>query len=302
MKIKNGFFLILSFFIAFSLWFYVFNLETQSLTLQVPIKVQLPEKYAISNSYPQKISIKFKGSRIFLSQLQSKPLGFHLKITEKNIRKDKKFTFDLNVLDLDLPLGVQVESLDQEKVTLNVDNKIIKQIKVHPIFKGDLSSDLLLLSHKVWPKKVRLSGSSKKLRKMSQWNTEPISLDGLQGKGKLKISLGALPQGISLAKKGNLNLNYFIRPKKANKEIGGVKIRFLSSRRNFLSKTKSVTLDVLAPSHEHIQNLKTQIEVIGNIPEAQEGKVRVKLEVSLPKSMHLLRIRPEYINVFVPKS
>ena len=94
-----------------------------------------------------------------------------------------------------------------------------------------------------------------------------------------------------------INVKLIIRPKRSNYEIKNNKIVFYTSHSSFMPSKQKADLLVLVNNPENFKLDKRKVKVIATIPNTGKKNIRIKLEAKLPKEIHLLEIRPKYIDI-----
>lgn len=276
------------------LWFYVLNSEPQIVEQTVVLKLKSPKGLSVSNLVPSTVKIQIKGSRAFVRTVLKREDSVHIDLKNYPIKKKGGFNVFLGPTDVTVPFGVEVLTISPESFKVQLQKEIRKEVPVRPTFVGEIPPDLKLIKKSISPKKVLISGPIEVLRKISKIQTSPIDVSSLQGKGSFKISLGELDQRVTLKRLTAVDFNYVVKPRKANLTLKKVKIMFLSSSTRISSKSKYVSLDVLAP--EGVKINRSDIQVIADVP-SSKGTHRVKLRANLPEGIHLLQINPQSIKV-----
>ena len=295
-QISRHFLKLVSVIFAFFLWFYVLNSEPQVVEQVVSLNLKSPPGLSVANIVPTKVKVTLKGSRAFIRNVLKREDSVHVDLKNYPIKKKGGFKVFLGPNDVTVPFGVEVLALAPDSFDVTLQKEIRKEVPIRPELVGEIATDLKLISKKISPKKVLISGPIEVLRKISKVHTAPIDVSHLQGSGELKISLGDLDQRVSVKRFTAVDFKYVVKPRKANLTLKKIKINFLSSSTRIKSKIKYVSLDVLAP--ENVKITRSDIQVIAEVPD-KKGAHRVKLRAKLPEGIHLLQINPQSINVSI---
>ncbi|ATH08258.1 hypothetical protein BIY24_09930 [Halobacteriovorax marinus] len=279
---------------AVVIWFYVLNSEPQEVTHNMTLHLVSPKGLSVSNLTPEKLSVKIKGSRAFIRTMVEREESVYLKLQNYPYQKKGGFNIFLSPEDIPVPFGIQVIDVKPDKFKVELQKEIRKNVPVKVNLVGALPSDLKLMETKIEPSEVLISGPIEVMRKISRVTTAPIDLTTLEGSGELKISLSDIDPRIESKRVTPLDFAYVVKPRKANLTLKKVKIRFLSSSNRISSKTRFVSLDVLAP--EGVRLTASSVQVIADVPD-ERGVHSVKLRAKLPEGIHLLQINPQSINV-----
>jgi YbbR domain-containing protein len=295
-RTSRHFLKLVSVLFAFFLWFYVLNSEPQVIDQTVHLRLKSPKGLSVANIVPTKVKVTLKGSRAFIRNVLKKEDSVFVDLKNYPIKKKGGFKVSLGPNDVTVPFGVEVLGITPDSFDVKLQKEIRKEVPIRPVLVGTIAPDLKLISKSVTPKKVLISGPIEVLRKISKVQTAPIEVSSLQGTGELKISLADMDQRVKVKRLTAIDFNYVVKPRKANLTLKKIKINFLSSSTRLSSKTKYVSLDVLAP--ENVKLTKSDIQVIAEVPD-KKGVHRVKLRANLPEGIHLLQINPQSIKVSI---
>lgn len=294
------FYKMIAIFLSFGLWFYVMNSEkiTQEKSIQLMIKT--PTGTALANIIDDSITLKITGARAFLSDfnLQQKMIVIDLK--KYYIPGKEQIEFNIDIDDVIIPFGIEVLDYYPKKLTAFLQKTIIKKVPLKGVFVGKIRQDLKLIKKEIIPRSVMIEGPLEIMRRTSSIETLPIFLNELQGEGVVKVFLSKLDARIKILKQGQLNfeLKYITHALKSNLSLKNIPIRVLSSRRWRRLSVKTVGVDILVKDGQNIN--AEDISIWAEIPQGpKSGKVMIELKANLPKDVHLLRINPQKIEVYL---
>ncbi|OUR99996.1 hypothetical protein A9Q84_02895 [Halobacteriovorax marinus] len=295
-KYSRHFLKLVSLFFACFLWFYVLNSEPQVVEQLLTLSLKSPKGLSVSNIVPAKIKVKLKGSRAFVRNVVEREEKIYLNLKNYPYKKKGGFNVLLTPNDVSVPFGVEVISVSPDNFKVKLEKRITKKLTIKASLVGSLPTDLNLIKKTLEPATVLVSGPIEVMRKISKVVTSPIDITNLQGKGELKISLGQMDSRVESNRASAITFKYIVKPRKANLTLKKVKIRFLTTSTRLKSKSKYVSLDVLAP--EGVRITASSVQVIADVPD-KKGVHRVKLRAKLPEGIHLLQINPQSINVTI---
>ena len=242
-----------SVFFAVTLWFYVLNSEPLEVEKNLPIEYLLPDKIAISNSYPVEVKVKLKGSRTFMRNLFTSKEKVFIDLKNRKIKSNSSIEHTLHATDIPAPFGVQVLSVDPKLIELDFQKTTTKRVRVVPNLVGEVSRDLKLINKRIEPSSVKLIGPFKLMKGITKVSTLPIDMSTLTKSGILKVNLSEIDQRVEVAEDISFSFSYEISPRKANVTLKNIPIRFLTSARRYTSKHRSVSMDVLVSEDEQCQ-------------------------------------------------
>lgn len=290
---------VISLFAAFMLWFYVLSNEPFVIEKKIKLDFEVPKGYAISNLPKREVTVKIRGSRIFMKNLLGNEAKILLDLKIYPYKKTKNFDVHINPYDVPVSFGLDVIKVTPDKINVTLDKSIYKKVPVKVKLSGEVTSEMKLVKYGLIPSEVMIVGPIEVMRKVSFMNTESIDLSPLDGTGIMKVRIDEVDPRIRVKEEelSEVDFSYVVKPKKANMTLKKIKIRFLSTRRNFYTKNKYVSLDVLVAEEVKHQINRSKIQVVADIPEGKKGVMKIKLKAILPDGVHLLRINPENIVV-----
>jgi YbbR domain-containing protein len=162
---------LLSLVLAFALWLFVTGEREDEVILHVPIQISnIPAHLVTVGEPPRAVQVQLAGSRslfpfLFREDLQLRVDGSRL--------KPGKNTLDLRYADINLSRGIAVKAIEPEKVTVVLDERIERSVRVVPEL-GGIPRDVSLKVVEVFPPIVRLSGPKSLVGKVSIVHTQPI--------------------------------------------------------------------------------------------------------------------------------
>jgi len=296
-RVRRHLLKLLAVLFSFSLWFYVLNSESLEVQIKLPIVLIPVQGKALSEVPVNELHVKIKGPRVFVRNIFDKGEKVFLDLKKRGVKTKEGLRVKILPSDIPHPLGVEVTDIQPSFLDVKLEKRTSKVIQIKPFLVGTVPNQLELIKYEVVPSSLKISGPRSFLKSFESLETAPIELDKLEGDGRVKVLL----KDLDLRLKSEENIKeaeflYRVRPKKANFTLKEVKIRFLTSSTEFVSKVKNVSLDVLLPEGTKQINSK-DVKVVAEIPEGAKGETKVKLNAELPEGVHLLQIYPETINV-----
>lgn len=288
----------LSFFISLMIWFYVMNSEKHVISKDVSVIFRVPSNRSIEHFTNDRITVKIKGTRMFLQQLKDHDLSLDLDGLEL---KKRNLSFSIDAKEFKLPFGTEIVEINPERIDLKLNHSRTYSKPLIPSFSGQLKEGLVLKSFKIVPSKIKVTGTYENVRSLKGVPTTPIDLEKLDKLGAQKVYPRALDQRYTYDTETPLALEYELDYKKNSFKFQNIPIS-LGPDVKVLQENKSVTLDVFAPEElgQNLKELDFKAKLI--IPPNKKGPIKAKVEIEMPKDVELLRIYPEYIRVFVPQS
>ncbi len=286
----------LALFTAVVVWLYVTSSESILIEREIPLEIDLPKDVAASNLYPKKIKVRLKGARMFMGKLL-KGQTLYKKFSLKDVQNRKEIAFSISSQDLLLPIGIELVQLSPSRIVLELDRRIFKEVPLKTDFLGELRPGKRFSKTSIRPSMVMISGPYSIMKKTAFVNTEKIDITKLSGKGVIPVSAKSSDERIFIENEEKFNFEYAVRAEWANIELNNVRIKYLSSHKNFKVETKFVKFLIQAPGGKLTSEERNSIYAIADIPVSGNGDFKVKLNSKLPEGVELLQIDPEYINV-----
>ncbi len=290
---------LISFVFAVILWFFVLSSRPIEVDYVLPISFESPIGKGISSLLDKNIKLKLKGSRIYIKNYINEQNLINLKLDKKNKVSKNKYKFSLATDSFHLPFGVSVVDFSPKEILVEVDKIIYKKVPVKLNLRNDLNEKYRILGSSVSPSEVMIQGPRNTMRKISHILTDPIPLSDISSDKLMKVKLETLDSRISF-KENNTSLvdvELLIRPKQSNLEIKNNMIYFLSSTQKFIPSVKMAKLSVLVNDANSFHLDRKKIRVVAIIPETNRKKIKVELKAELPDEIHLLKIKPKFIEV-----
>jgi len=178
---------LLSVLVALFLWVFVKGTSYTELTLFVPVKItSLPLNLVLMDVEPQRLIVKVKGPVHKLDRLKVEDMGIFLDL--KNAHAGIN-TFILRPEEVKVPSGIEVVGLSPSELRVKLSELVRKAVSVKVQFKGLPPPSYEVVSVRVNPPNVHLSGPKEVLERIDHVTTEPIDLEGLKESFSLEVPL-----------------------------------------------------------------------------------------------------------------
>lgn len=177
--------------IAVILWVQVHGEGEGSLSMDVALQVQgLPENMVIVNNLPNQVRLSVKGLQARLKVLQARDI--FVPLNARDLSNPGVIKRQLNPEDIHLPAGLVVESIQPDRIQLQIDRIVTRTVAVHPQF--DLPQGWHVEAISVEPVLARLQGPEVWLEALNTVETVPLRLELKVGAFELKANI-ATPAG-----------------------------------------------------------------------------------------------------------
>ncbi len=178
---------LLSLLVAVFLWAFVKGTSYTELTFFVPVKITgLPLNLLLMDVEPQRLMVKVKGPVHKVDRLKTEDIGIFLDLKGAHPGIN---TFLLRPEEVKVPPGIEVAGLSPSELRVRLSELVKKAVSVKVQFKGLPSPSYEVVSVRVNPPKVYLSGPKEVLERIDHVTTEPIDLEGLKESFSLEVPL-----------------------------------------------------------------------------------------------------------------
>jgi len=180
-----------SILIALVLWMQVHGEGEGLLSMDASLQVQgLPENMVIVNNLPNQVRITVKGLQARLKALQ--PSDIFVSLNARDLSEPGVINRQLKLDAIRLPAGLVVESIQPDRIKLQVDRIITRTLAVQPKF--DLPQGWHVEAVSVTPVLAQLQGPEVWIEPLNAVGTVPLRLELKAGPFELKADI-ATPAG-----------------------------------------------------------------------------------------------------------
>lgn len=198
--IKDDFYRkLISIFFACLIWYFVHQHVSEVETfknVKVDVIAKSTGQVFVSNYKPE-ISVKLRGPREILNDLESKDIQVSIDVKEL-LRPGPN---EIRVLreHIKLPENLKVEAIITKTINVNVDTIVEKEVEVKIRYTNRLSDKYALLREPtVKPETVIITGPSRKLEKINFIDTRPIYIDPSRTTDFSVTTKVVPPEGVNL--------------------------------------------------------------------------------------------------------
>ncbi len=164
---------LLSLALAFAIWVFVSGEKRIPLDLAVPLDIKPPDDFVYTEPPPATVTVRVRGPESQMRRLDRVYIGLDLEHPSVGPQE-----VQLSNADLDgLPPGVEVDSIDPDRVRLEVDLRAQREIAVEPTVLGQLQEGYTLYEVLVVPDTVLVEGPESVVKGLDVLRTNPIRLD-----------------------------------------------------------------------------------------------------------------------------
>ncbi len=166
-------------------------------TLDVPVEfVNRNPKMEIISASVSSVQLQISGSGSLIRSIRPDQVQVKINLADAEAGKNQiTITRDGIVL----PPGIELKQLEPQKLEVNLDVPVQKNLPVQPDWSGKLSPGLLLQDARIIPEMVKVRGGNQTLQNIQTIYTEKIPLENITADGKVTVDLVLQPSSLKLA-------------------------------------------------------------------------------------------------------
>ena len=284
-------------FLAVLLWAHVATEKYYEVTVSLPIVVQLPEHIALSSPVPEAAQVKLWGRGKHLLLLRYS--GIKLSV-RANPGGPGKVSHVLSPMDVDIPEGLDVRALEvlqPSVMEFRVDRRIVRKVPVLPALKLSPAPGHIVLSPKVHPDSVTISGPREVVRKVRVLYTDSLRASALRR--SLRRELGvAIPSPYIVCTPPAVWVEVDVQPI-VESWLEGIPVRLVYAPKGAWVVPNRVDIEVRGPADVLAKLSPEDVQAYIDYRNVREGKPP-EPSFYLPPGVQFLRARPSSFRVQLP--
>ncbi|MAX65844.1 MAG: hypothetical protein QF441_01480 [Bacteriovoracaceae bacterium] len=293
---KNIWLKAFSVFASIFIWMYVVSSAEIEVNKSIPIAIELPQELAMKNEIINQVNYRLKGPGIFVRKFVDKNLKIRIKKESYFKRGVQKYSIALDSYKFKLPLGVELLNIEPRYITLDLEKKISKKVRVVPSFSNEILSLYNIKDLKVTPKKIKVSGARSLVNRLQLIETKTINEIQNTAQGNLVVGLHKNDPRLSFFTE-SVNVSYHIQSKTISKSFSEIPIIFQSMELIKQTSHKFVTITLEGDEKLINELAQDSIQVIANIPKGSPKKLKLELITDLPEGIKVSEINPKLIDI-----
>jgi YbbR domain-containing protein len=303
-KVKTYSLHAISILLAFFVWIYVQSTAETTAVVKSKVHYTLPQAFAFLSMPVKEVSYTLTGPRAVIRGIEKNPaiikinLSSHYKL--KDGKKSNNYEYNVQNLDLNIPLGIKVGSTIPSVIKVELDELQSKRVPIKLQKIGAIAIDHQMVSQKLTPDTAVLSGAKSLLINVKELLTEVVDFKQLKEPGAKTIRIINNDKRLSLGSEVT-TFSYDVKTTRSNMILKDIPIKFLTQHSVENSDTRVANLMVLAENIGDFKLRKEKIKIVAEIDDSRLGLQTVKLRAELPDGLHLLKVIPETIDVKVIK-
>ncbi len=283
----------LSLALAIGLWIFVNAGERGSvMPLTVPISYRaLPAGMVIMNHPPDFVTIEVAGPRTLLSLLEPERLS--LKLDLKGVGAGQS---EFKIYPSMFNVGrTTVTRISPDQLSLDIDHLVSRELPVKLVLDGKVAPGYAISAVDLRPTVVSVSGPSRYVSQLTQVDTQPLDVKGLNADTERSIELAVSNAAVRYSVM-RVDARIDVNEQIADREFRGVDVEVKDPDYKYRVEPKQATLTIRGPKLKlSILDAKgiAYVDAKGVTP----GSHQLPLLVTLPDGMQLVRQSPDKVRL-----
>ncbi len=166
---------VVSLILAVFLWVYIGSSKIGEVDFRVPIEVKNLSRSLVVSYMPRKsVTLTLNGVKEDLTNVNVKNLKVFVDLQNPVIGEKSKYPVE--IVRQQIPEGIDF-SLSTNEVTIIVEKRVTKRVKVIPIVSGDVQEGYLMGNVRVTPEYVTISGPASEIADIDSVKTKSIAIN-----------------------------------------------------------------------------------------------------------------------------
>ena len=178
---------LLAFIFVSGVWFTITRGVETLITLEVPVKLMnLDSGMEILETSNNKVRLQLSGSEVLIRSIRPEKIDVRIDLSNASPGQN---TYVISEQNISLPPGIELNSVEQQRVEVSLDAIVTKRLYVQVNWIGRLKDDLIMGKVRLEPATVEFTGGSRILEHISTIYTEPVALNSVSHSGKTSANL-----------------------------------------------------------------------------------------------------------------
>ncbi len=290
---------VVSFFLAFCLWFIVNLSRDFNITIHLPIEIgNLPEDMALVDDPPTSASVGLIGEGWKLISLYSNPPSIMVNVEQQEVN-----LFDIVQQQVSVISEVTVTRVQPNNLILNLEQKVEKRVPVEAdVYFSTRDRYGLVGEPELSPDSVTVIGASSMVDRVDRLLTSAAELDDVWQSGQIELRLDLEGLGIT-ASPSSVTYAYEITEFTEGEVRIPVRVRNIPPGRSVTFSPSSITVRYFVPIDQYgeVQNLRPFNAYVdyATIEEDTTGQVTPEVErVEDDYDVQLRTFQPRSVSYF----
>jgi YbbR domain-containing protein len=255
---------IFSLFLGLSAWAWIQSETLSETTIKISIDYTSSDELSLAEVPRQSVSAIVRGAQGKLRNVEDTQLYANINLNDFS---QGRHTYEFNISEIKgLAEGVELLRLSPPSVDIELDQEITKEIPLEPNLVGVTKEGWTLLSKKISPSSITLSGPQKLLSNIDTIKTDPISIENITGEASFQTA-PFLPELLRVKSKQNITVELNLVPLSNSKLFEQIPVLVRSPF--WKSKAQDVNLTLKGPTEE-LKELKAERLTLVLLPSNSE--------------------------------
>ncbi|MFY9559733.1 MAG: CdaR family protein [Terriglobales bacterium] len=166
---------LISLLLAVGLWVVVARSPVVEVVIKVPIEFKnVPDNLEIDSASFTEAQIRVRGPERLVNRLRSTDVSAHVDLS-KVVPGTRTFELTSNV---SVPQGLEVVQVLPVQFQLSFDNRMIRNVEVHPRVTGNFAQGMRVAQAIADPPSVTITGPRRRVEKVEAATTDPVDASG----------------------------------------------------------------------------------------------------------------------------
>ncbi len=285
---------VLSFVLAFLLWYLAAGQEKTEVSLIVPVELSnIPDNVALEGSSLEFVHVRIRGSRSILQDLSPQQLRANLDL--RDIKTGDSFVA-VSGRDINLPPGVDLVNVSPPYLHIKAATRRLVPVKV--TLRGRPAEGYELVKATPTPSQIYIIGDPQRVNDAREVHTLPIGLKGAKQSFTVKADLMPLASDVRLMELKPTEVSVEIRPVMVERVFRSIPVILPAGRAAALNPARVQV--VIAGPRDQIGKVEAKdVRAEFDWPEGKEKEQTATLMVSLPEGLEVRSVTPPAVRVTI---
>lgn len=287
---------LLSFLIAFILWFFVVFENMPEVTFILPLELRnQPRNTAlVGNGEGFKVEVRLKGPPSIMTGLSAQQLDA---VIDLNNLGSGDFNIPLTPDTISVPTQVKVMGISPSSVMIKLEPIVSRMVKVEPVILGVPAEGYLLKEVRVFPEQVKVFGAKSVLEKLKTFSTDSVDIGGANKSLITTVHIISPERNIRLAGGDQVEVRPIIIEKEEDREFRSIPIIVIPPGMKATLKPDRVNVVLHGPKSKLTQIKIEELMATVNPLDLPEGEKNISPKLSLPKGISLVKVIPDQVEI-----
>lgn len=284
--------------LALALWFAVGGEERTETTLNLALELaNIPPKMVITSEVPPSLLVRVMGPRSVIRKLNQARLTQTIDLSHF---KSGRNSVPLGPNSFSFPRGVVVSRIQPNPLYLTLATTMVRTLPIQPVLEGKPPEGYEVREVKTRPAQITVKGPYAELVDLKFVSTLPLDVSNLTGSTTLDTDVDFKNLHLTPQEQVPIKADLTIKPKEITRTFSGIAVQ--AYPRPARLSPAQVTLTLHGPWLQ-LKDLKPgDLEAKVDTRTLASGRHRLKVSVTLPAGVRLLRLQPDTVMVWAAKS